>query len=164
MRKIKALKSLVAAAAALAITFSAVGSYNGGSAENERESYLTQLSEIEDQQKSVDSQIASADSDIQKEKDNFAAINKDYADVRKRISDAEEEAARLEKQIAETDEKMTDTSDKIDLKTQQIQSETADFMKRIRAMYVAGGTATYVNVLAEASDFYDVLTFEHTLL
>ena len=155
MRKKKVLKSVLAMSAAAIISVSAVSSYNGGYAT--KESYMTQLSEIEKEQSEVNSKLSSADSELEREKNNLASIDKDYADVRSRIEKAQAESQDLEKRIAETDKKMTEIQDEITTKTAQIKTETADFMQRIRAMYIAGGSDSYMNVLAESSDFYDVL-------
>ena len=82
MRKKKVLKSVLAMSAAAIISVSAVSSYNGGYAT--KESYMTQLSEIEKEQSEVNSKLSSADSELEREKNNLASIDKDYADVRSR--------------------------------------------------------------------------------
>ena len=155
MRKLRFFKSVVAATAAVAISVTAIGSYNDSFAD--KESLMTEMSSIESEQADVNAKISSADSELLKEKDNLASINKDYAQVREKVEKVQSEASELEKKIADLDEKMRDNERSIESKTQQIKVETDEFMKRIRAMYVAGGSDTYMSVLAGSDDFYDIL-------
>ncbi|MBQ9869699.1 MAG: hypothetical protein IJM32_08575, partial [Ruminococcus sp.] len=155
MRKTRILKSVLAVSAAAMISVTAVGSYNDSYAT--REEYVSQLTEIEKEQSAVNSKISDADSELKRERNKLDSINKDYAVVREHIRVAEDEINKLEKQIADTDAKMTELQSNIEKKTKQIKSETSDFMQRIRAMYIAGGSDTYMSVLTDSSDFYDVL-------
>ena len=155
MRKLRFFKRVVAAVAAVAISVTAIGSYNDSFAD--KESLMTEMSSIQSEQASVNSKISSADSELSKEKDNLASINKDYAQICEKVEKVQGEASELEKKIADLDEKMRDNERSIESKTQQIKIETDEFMKRIRAMYVAGGSDTYMSVLAGSDDFYDIL-------
>ena len=109
------MKKALTMTAAVVLSVTAVSSYNDSYAT--KESYMTQLSEIEDEQSKVNSQLSDAESELDKEKDNLASINTDYASVRKQIEQSQAEIERLEKQIADADQKRCETQDSIDKKT-----------------------------------------------
>lgn len=160
MKKFYPMKRIAAGCMALCIAFAAFG-FSDGSVSDialaDNDTYSSQLEELKKQQQELDKQIADADKKLADEQDNLEAIKKKYKSIQKKIANSEKYSSELEDQMAELDGKQLDTQHSLDLQEAAINEGKDDFMERIRAMYVAGGTNSYTNVLINSSDFYDVL-------
>ena len=160
MKKFYPMKRIAAGCMALCIAFAAFG-FSDGSVSDialaDNDTYSSQLEELKKQQQELDKQIADADKKLADEQDNLEAIKKKYKSIQKKIANSEKYSSELENQMAELDGKQLDTQHSLDLQEAAINEGKDDFMERIRAMYVAGGTNSYTNVLINSSDFYDVL-------
>lgn len=160
MKKFYPMKRIAAGCIALCIAFAAFG-FSDGSVSDialaDNDTYSSQLEELKKQQQELDKQIADADKKLADEQDNLEAIKKKYKSIQKKIKNSEKYSSELEDQMAELDGKQLDTQHSLDLQEAAINEGKDDFMERIRAMYVAGGTNSYTNVLINSSDFYDVL-------
>ena len=160
MKKFYPMKRIAAGCMALCIAFAAFG-FSDGSVSDialaDNDTYSSQLEELKKQQQELDKQIADADKKLADEQDNLEAIKKKYKSIQKKIANSEKYSSELEDQMAELDGKQLDTQHSLELQETAINEGKDDFMERIRAMYVAGGTNSYTNVLINSSDFYDVL-------
>lgn len=160
MKKFYPMKRIAAGCIALCIAFAAFGFYDGSVSDialADNDTYSSQLEELKKQQQELDKQIADADKKLADEQDNLEAIKKKYKSIQKKIANSEKYSSELEDQMAELDGKQLDTQHSLDLQAAAINEGKDDFMERIRAMYVAGRTNSYTNVLINSSDFYDVL-------
>lgn len=162
MRKLYGIKKICAACVAFLMALAVFGASENDaalrtSADDAKEQYESQLEELKKQQNEIDAQIAQAQSKIDDENNNLEAINDKYKALKKKIKNIEEQTAELEDQMVDIDAKLRDSRYSLDKQNEEIEAAKADFMERVRAMYVAGGSASYENILVNSSDFYDIL-------
>ncbi len=162
MLKKYGLKKVCAMLAAAVISISAFGLSSDrdmltGSADEATDKYESQLEELKKQQADIDERIAEAQRKIDEENDNLEAINDKYRSLKEKIKNVEAQAKEIEDQMVDLDSQLRDAQYDLELQNSEIEKSKDEFMKRIRVMYVAGGTNSYSNVLVNASDFYDVL-------
>lgn len=160
MRKSYGIKRIAAVCTAFLLTIGILGvsndtNYITGSADQEQ--YDSQLEELKKQQESLEKKISEADKKIADEGDNLQAITDKYDALKKQIENVKAQSSKLEKEMVTLDTKLRETQVELDKQNEAIDKSQADFMERIRAMYVAGTTESYTNVLINSTDFYDVL-------
>ena len=167
------MKRLLAAAAAVVMSFCAVANTSTVSViknsttamaesdaikENKQKisSAQDKLDELESRQAELDEQINATKDDISKEQENQDAINE-------QIETVEETIITLEDSIAELNAKIDDLSEQIDIseikirnKKDEIDEGIDEFKHRLRALYIAGN-GSYSDILIGAEDFYDML-------
>ena len=155
------LKRLVAAAAALAISLSALGSsgvtsFASDSGEKQEttevkdmESYRERLGEISKEQHELDKQIADAQENI----DHQEQVQKN---ISARINSLNEEINITNNYIYELDVKIIGQQRLVDQKQEEIDKGVSDFKGRLRAMYIAGSEG-YTEIIMSSNDFFDVL-------
>ena len=162
MRKFFGLKRALAACIAFTLTLCTFGlSVNTdlikGSAVETTNKYDEQLTALEKQQADLDEQIADAQEKLDKENDNLEAINTKYKALKKKIENIKSQTAEIETQMVELDTQYRETEIKLNKQNEEITKTKDAFMERIRAMYIAGGSESYTNVLLSSADFYDIL-------
>lgn len=162
MYKKYGLKKVCAMLAAVVISISAFSLSSGGdiltgSADESKDKYESQLEDLKKQQADIDEKIAEAQRKIDEENNNLEAINDKYKSLKEKIKNVEAQAKEIEDQMVDIDSRLRDTQYELELQNAEIEKNKDEFMERIRVMYVAGGANSYSNVLANASDFYDVL-------
>lgn len=162
MYKKYGLKKICAMLAAVVISISTFSLSSGrdiitGSADESKDKYESQLEDLKKQQADIDEKIAEAQRKIDEENNNLEAINDKYKSLKEKIKNVEAQAKEIEDQMVDIDSRLRDTQYELELQNAEIEKNKDEFMERIRVMYVAGGANSYSNVLANASDFYDVL-------
>ena len=160
MKKHYAIKKAAALCAAFIIAvgaFSNVGSSRQTPVSADNGTYNEQLETLKKQQAELDEKIAAADEKLSKEKDNFAALQEKYNALNDKIDSVNAYALELEYEMAELDGKQLKTSAEIEEHEANISVLKEAYMKRIRTLYIAGGTNTYADVIIDSGDFFDVL-------
>lgn len=160
MHKKLGIKRIAAVCTAFLLTMGILGVSNNtncitGSADKGQ--YDSQLEDLKKQQENLEKKISDADKKIASESDNLQAITDKYDALKKQIENIKAQSSKLEKQMVTLDTKLRETQASLDEQNEIIDKSQSDFMERIRAMYVAGTTESYTNVLINSTDFYDVL-------
>ncbi len=130
---------------------------SSSSADEKENDYKKQLEDIERRQKELDKLIADADDSIEGEKQKLAAAAQKAQSIKEQIAATEEYSAAIEDEMASLDEKMRETMYALSQQEEDIKQGVNGFMGRIRAMYVAGTSSTYTDILINSDNFYDVL-------
>lgn len=118
--------------------------------------YEQELSELSDKQKELEAKIADANDNISSQKTKLNDVSEQMNVISKKIKTSEKFSKQIEDEMCTLDEKLRETQTALSGQEKQIKTDVNDFSKRIRAMYLAG-PSSYTEVLANASDFYDVL-------
>lgn len=159
MKKYFTLKKAAAICAAMVITLSIfsgrVQEKSAVTADNTK--YDEQLDELKKQQADLDAKIAEADEKLAAEEDNFNALQEKYEAINEKIENVNSYTHDLEIEMAELDSQQLESSYNVQQMEDSIKTQTADYLKRIRALYIAGGSSSYANLLVDSADFYDVL-------
>ena len=159
MKKYFTLKKAAAICAAMVITLSIfsgrVQEKSAVMADNTK--YDEQLDELKKQQADLDAKIAEADEKLAAEEDNFNALQEKYEAINEKIENVNSYTHDLEIEMAELDSQQLESSYNVQQMEDSIKAQTADYLKRIRALYIAGGSSSYANLLVDSADFYDVL-------
>ena len=155
-------KRIIAAAAALVISLSTLGSSgvisfatDGGDTEQsaveevDMNSYRERLGEIANEQRELDKQIAQAEENIEHQEQVQAKISI-------RINSLNEEINITTNYINDLDKQIAAQQALVDEKQQEIEQGIEDFKGRLRAMYIAGSDG-YTEIILSSNDFYDVL-------
>ena len=159
MKRYFTLKKAAAVCAAMCITLYA---FSGRAQERsavtaDNTNYSEQLEELRKQQAELDAKIAEADEQLAAEADNFNALQEKYDAINEKIETVNSYSHNLELEMAELDSKQLETSYNVSQQEESIKAQTSSYLKRIRALYIAGGSSSYANLLVDSADFYDVL-------
>lgn len=118
--------------------------------------YEQQLSDLSAKQKELEEKIANANDSINSQQSKLNDVSEQMNVISEKIKTSEKYSKQIEDELCDLDEKTRDSQTKLSDQEKQIKKGVNDFSKRIRAMYLAGSNS-YTEVLANSSDFYDVL-------
>ncbi len=154
-------KQLCALCLAVLISAAAFGQGGGSSvrssADETKDKYEQQLEELREQQAEIDSRMADAQSKLDEEEGNLQALTEKYNAINDKIKNVQQQTVELEDRMVDADTRLRDAKYSLEEQNARIEVSKAEFMERIRSLYVAGGTATYESVLINSTDFYDIL-------
>lgn len=171
VKKLSTFKKVIACAAAVVISMTALAGAGSGAVRTEIASAestemkknksdisdtKSKLSELEEKQKELDAKIADTQNDIDAEEENQAAIEEQISTVQETILTLNDSIDELSGQIASLEDSIAQKEIQIGEKKQEIEDGVSDFKSRIRTMYVAG-SSSYSDILIGATDFYDML-------
>lgn len=128
-----------------------------GSADKAEDKYDTQMQRLKDQQEGINDRLAEAEQKLGEKQNDLEALTQKYDALNEKIANVNSQSARLEDRMVEADTKLREAKYELIQKNKDIERSRKDYMKRIRAMYTAGGMASYENVLVNSADFYDVM-------
>ena len=159
MKKHFTLKKAAAICAAMCIALSAFSgrAQDKSAVRADNTKYDEQLDELRKQQADLDAKIAEADEKLAAEEDNFNALQEKYDAINEKIENASSYTHELELEMAELDSQQLESSYNVQQMEDSIKEQTSNYLKRIRALYIAGGSSSYANLLVDSADFYDVL-------
>ena len=128
------------------------------------------IAEIEAQNKEIDKEILSIDADISDSKElqdlvyQKLVVSKDQLDYYNNllyykeldISEKEDEIRLLDEKISAKEEEIAQKEKDIDALDEENKKNLEKFGEIVRALYISGGV-DFASVLAESSDFYDLM-------
>ena len=112
--------------------------------------YASRLREIGEAQKELDEQIQAAEKGLADEEELRKAVMEKLGMIKAKTGVLNAYMTRLEISIKDNEKAISD-------KQAEIDDSIERFKRRLRALYIAGGEESYLNVLLSSSDFFDVL-------
>ncbi|MGN1114198.1 MAG: murein hydrolase activator EnvC family protein [Oscillospiraceae bacterium] len=112
--------------------------------------YKEKIDSITDKQKELDKQIQKAEKDAENESTKLKLTQQKIDTINEKIALINSELTPIESDIAKNKRL-------IEKKQAEITQKKKELSKRIRIMYLAGGSGNYFEMLSESKDFYDML-------
>lgn len=155
------IKRIAACSLAILLTLGALGlTKNDNSvtihATQDQSQYAQKIDDLSDKQASLEKKIADADASIKGQQEKLNNVSEQMSVISQKIKVSQKYSEQIEDEMCRLDEQMRDTQYKLSGMEDSITKNVNEFMKRIRAMYIAG-TDSYTSIIANAADFYDVL-------
>lgn len=119
--------------------------------------YQQNLDSLKEQQKQLDDKLSKVKQNKLDEEKNQKLIESQITVVEKTLKELDGSISELDKKIDGLYKDIEKTQKNIDSQQKEIDTGIDRFKKRLRALYLAGGSESYTDIILGSQDFYDML-------